>query len=352
MDTVTQAMLGAAVGQACFSHRLGRRAVVWGAVGGILPDLDVLAIAVGGPFAEFKYHRGITHSLWFGPVVGPVLGWLVWRLQRWRGRRDPGDLRAWVGLFVLALFTHPLIDIFTVYGTQLFAPFSPERVAWNALGIIDPIYSGILFAGLAVGVLWRRRGRRARAVGFAALALSWTYMFYGVWLNQRAEADVSAALAADGYRDAVVRVYPTILQPYLRRVVARTGDEVHVGLYTPLRPNRLALESFFDERGPLVDALKRTPEGALFSWFALEEVSGRVTKTPEGYVVELDDLRYGMPGRPDEGFWGIRGLFDRDGRQLGPVRRFQRRRPIGDVGLVDLWDAMWGDFGAVGLDPL
>ena len=95
MDTVTQALLGAAVGQACFSHRLGRRAVVWGAVGGILPDLDVLTIAVEGPFAEFKYHRGITHSLWFGPVVGPALGWLVVALST---LARPQRSRALVGL--------------------------------------------------------------------------------------------------------------------------------------------------------------------------------------------------------------------------------------------------------------
>jgi inner membrane protein len=349
MDTVTQALLGAAVGQAGFSHRLGRRALVWGAVGGVIPDLDVLAIAVDGPFAEFRYHRGITHSLFFGPVVGPLLGWLMWRYQRWRGRSDPAALSAWMGLFTMALFTHPLIDIFTVYGTQLFAPFSLERVAWNALGIIDPFYSGILVMGLAAGFLLRRRIPRARAAGFAALVLSWSYMFYGLWLNDRAEADVRAVLAAAGYPDAVVRVYPTILQPYLRRVVAQTGDEMRVGLYTPFRPGDPVLESFPISHHPLIDSLKDTPEGALFTWFALEEVVGRVMLTEGRYVVELDDLRYGMPGRPAQGFWGVRGVFDASGRLLGPVRRFRRSRGDGEVGFGDLWAAMWGDFAALGL---
>jgi len=48
MDTATQALLGAAVGQAAFGHRLGRRALAWGAVGGLLPDLDVIAVATHG----------------------------------------------------------------------------------------------------------------------------------------------------------------------------------------------------------------------------------------------------------------------------------------------------------------
>lgn len=349
MDTVTQALLGATVGQAAFSHRLGRRALYWGALGGVIPDLDVLTILVEGPFAEFRYHRGITHSLFFGPVVGPLLGWLAWRFQRWRGRSDPGPLSAWVGLFTLALFTHPLIDVFTAYGTQLFAPFSLERVAWNALGIIDPTYSGILIAALAAGVAWRRRIPRARLAGFAALALSWSYMFYGVWLNGRAEADVRAALAAEGVEGAVVRVYPTILQPYLRRVVVRIGSEVRVGLYTPFRPGEPVLQTFRDVHHPLVDALKHTPEGSLFTRFAMNEVTARVWKARDVFIVELDDLRYGMPGRPADGFWGVRGIFDASGHLLEPVRRVQRGRGDAPVGIPQLWAAMWGDFAALGL---
>jgi inner membrane protein len=349
MDTVTQALLGAAVGQAAFSHRLGRRAVLWGAVGGVIPDLDVLTIAVQGPFAEFRYHRGITHSLFFGPAVGPLLGWLAWRFQRWRGRSDPGPLSAWMGLFTLALFTHPLIDVFTAYGTQLFAPFSLERVAWNALGIIDPIYSGILAAGLLAGIAWRRRIPRARLAGCAALAVSWSYMFYGVWLNDRAAADVRTALAAEGYGDAVVHVYPTILQPYLRRVVVRTDHEIRVGLYTPFRPGEPVLESFREVHHPMIDALKHTPEGSLFTWFAMEEVTGRVWKAQDVFIVELDDLRYGMPGHPTDGFWGVRGIFDADGYLLEPVRRIQRGRGASKLGVAELWAAMWGDFAALGL---
>ena len=44
--------------------------------------------------------------------MGPLLGYAGWTFYR-RGKtgRDPGPLSAWVGLFTLALFTHPLIDI-------------------------------------------------------------------------------------------------------------------------------------------------------------------------------------------------------------------------------------------------
>ena len=43
MDSLTQAALGAAVGQAVAGPRVGRRAAVWGALAGTIPDLDVVA---------------------------------------------------------------------------------------------------------------------------------------------------------------------------------------------------------------------------------------------------------------------------------------------------------------------
>jgi inner membrane protein len=307
MDTVTQALLGASVAEAGFARRLGRRALWWGALGGLLPDLDVLAVAFDGPFGEFRYHRGITHSLWFGPVLGPLLGWGVWRLYRRRGR-DPGPLAAWVGLFTLALFTH--------------------LAAWAL----------------------RQQPRLAQRAVMAALALSSLYMVYGVELNREAERDVRAALAAEGHPDARVRAYPTILQPYLRRVVARLDDEIRVGLYTPLRAGGPVWERFTPPQHPLIEALASTPEGALFVWFAMEEVVGHVSPSPRGTVVELDDIRYGLPGRPDRGLWGVRGVFDRQGRLLGPVQRFERRDGF-RLELGALWRAMWGDFAALGLDP-
>ncbi len=359
MDTATQALLGAVVGQAAYSHRLGRRAVAWGAVGGLLPDLDVLAVATHGPFGEFLYHRGFTHALWFGPVVGPALGWLVWRAYARRrgkahrvpppGRLDPGDptqLSAWIGLFTLALFTHPLIDVFTAYGTQLLAPFSLERFAINSVGIIDPTYSGILIAALLAGWGLRRNTRRARLVATVALALSWGYLGYGWLLNEQARADVTARLQAQGVTPQRVNVYPTLLQPYLRRVVVRADGEIWVGLYSPFRAEGPVWERFRPEPAePWLDKLLATREGAIFAWFAMGEVAARVQHEGGSVTVELDDLRYGVPGIPERGLWGIRGVFDRTGRLLGPVRRIGMARP--SIPLGALWRATWGDFSGL-----
>ena len=366
MDTATQALLGAVVGQAGFSHKLGRRAVGWGALGGLLPDLDILANFTHGPFGEFLHHRGFTHALWFGPVVGPLLGYAVWRLYARSPRKaserpahesqlpHPGDrdlLGSWIGLFVVALFTHPLIDIFTSYGTQLFAPFSNQRYALNAVGIIDPFYSGTLVAALIAGRALRGRPAGARRIAFAALALSWAYLGYGYALNEHARRNVEQWLGAAGVEDARVRVYPTMLQPYLRRVVVHTAEEIWIGLYTPWRQAGPAFERFRPAPPhPLIDALAQTREGTIFTWFAMGETAARITPNGDGFAVEIDDLRYGFPGESALGYWGTRGVFDADGQLRGSVQRIEHD-PKGTTGslLRGLWRAAWGDFSGTGL---
>ena len=48
----------------------------------------------------------------------------------------------------LCLVTHPLLDAFTVYGTQVLLPFSDYPVAWSTLFIIDPLYTLPLVVGV------------------------------------------------------------------------------------------------------------------------------------------------------------------------------------------------------------
>ena len=56
MDTVTQIGLGAAVGEAMLGRLVGRRALLWGGIFGLLPDLDVL-VPLGDAVRDFTYPR-------------------------------------------------------------------------------------------------------------------------------------------------------------------------------------------------------------------------------------------------------------------------------------------------------
>jgi inner membrane protein len=343
MDTVTQGLLGAVCGQAACGRRLGHAALAWGAVGGILPDTDMV-LSLADPLAEWQYHRSLTHSLWFGPVVGPLLGLAVWRARRRRGAL--GETPAsWIAVFALALLTHPLLDLFTTYGTQLLWPFSRRRFALDAVAIIDIAYTAMLAAALLVAVL-RPCGRASQPAALAALGLSTAYLFHGLDLNRRAEAEASRQLGAEGVVASDVHAYPTLLQPWLRRVVARAGDEVRVGLLSTWTPAPVAWARERQEPHPAIDAARATPAGRVFEWFAMGQTAARVRPLGDdagargGPVeVEIDDLRYGYGERPGESLWGIRVVADAGGVLQGPPQRFNRRPPGWAGTLARLWRA-------------
>jgi inner membrane protein len=317
VDPLTQGLLGATCGQAVYGRALGRRAVVWGAVIGMSPDLDVVMNATG-PMGEWLWHRGFTHALWFGPVLGPALGWLLWR---WQG----GRLRDWIGLAILALFTHPLLDVFTSYGTQLLAPFSRRRFALDAVGIIDPAYTVLLGVAVAVGLWCGVGSRAARLAAAVALWLSSAYLVAGLEVNRRAEEFARAQLRAEGVTEATVDAYPTVLQLPLRRVVVRDDEQRRVGWWSLFAPQPIAWTRFEVADGPYVRAARQTWEASVLEWFAMGQTAARLEMTDDGAVVEIDDLRYGLPGHPRDGLWGVRVRLNAAGQPVGSGERINRR---------------------------
>ena len=140
MDPVTHMLVGAAIGQVVAGRALGfGRAALWGAVAAELPDIDVIvsAATAGDPLQMLVNHRGATHSIWFGPLVGVLAGYLLSRST------DPPNVRprTWMLLLTAALLSHALLDWCTHYGTQLLSPFSDRRFALPALPIARSTYT-------------------------------------------------------------------------------------------------------------------------------------------------------------------------------------------------------------------
>lgn len=134
MDSINQAVLGASIQGALLGRWQGRKALLYGAMLGTLPDLDAV-IDYGDAVAEMTYHRGFSHSLFVLFSVALLLTWLVRRVYP-----HPGySTQRLFATLVLVLLTHPSLDSFTSYGTQLFWPLMPTPTAWSSIFIIDPL---------------------------------------------------------------------------------------------------------------------------------------------------------------------------------------------------------------------
>jgi inner membrane protein len=322
MEPVTQALLGAAAGELAAGRAIGRRALFWGALVGMMPDLDVVLAPLHDGFGEWLYHRGTTHSLWFGFVVGPALAAFLWR---WQDPDAKTPYRAWLGLVVAALVTHPILDGFTPYGTQLFAPFWRERFAWNGVAIVDPFYSILLGVGVWIAASQTRPDRERRAGLLFFLGLTTLYLVVGVSLNRWVESDLRSALEHEGASVGRVTAYPTLLQPWLRHFVAHGQEHVYTGWHSLLQPG---CPSWRERRAPDSDprakAILATWEGGILAWFADDQLGIEEHVGPAGTTLRIDDLRYTWAGASGLGMWGVEADFDRRGKMDGGVRRFGR----------------------------
>lgn len=335
MDTFTQAALGATVAQAGFGKRLGPKAALAGALLGALPDLDIIS-AAWGPWASMVHHRGITHSLLFAPVMAPLLGWLTWRLMK---RRD--SWWRWSHLAFWALITHPLLDLFTSYGTQLLAPLSDRRFAIDGVSIVDPIYTLPLFAALVVAWVWRARPRVGTVAAAVVLALTTGYLFWGLAESRKAQRLAVTQLASEGFRAEHVRAQPSLFI-WMWRVVARDQDgNLRIGSVSTYRPTRMDFVAVDRPGEPLIDQALASERGQLFEWFADGMISYRIELHGDRKRLVLEDQRYGLVTEPEVAFWGAHADFDADGRLL-TLDRYQQR-PSGKMAhaLAASWRMMW-----------
>jgi inner membrane protein len=175
MDSVTQFALGASIGEAALGRKIGNRAALAGGIVATLPDLDSF-IPYDDAVAAFTYHRSATHSLFVLAAASPLITWLALKLQpKFREFR-----KETFQLVFLALFTHPLLDAFTVYGTQLFWPITNYPVSGSTIFIVDPLYTIWLLIGCISAMLISRDKITGHRLNYAGLALSSIYLSWTV----------------------------------------------------------------------------------------------------------------------------------------------------------------------------
>ena len=322
MDTITQAALGAAIGEAGWRHKLGGKAVVFGAICGLLPDLDVVA-GLAGQWQNLEFHRSWTHSIVVLPLAAPLVGMAGRRLMRGDGPRGP-----WMHLAFWALVTHPLLDVCTTYGTQLLAPLSRHRFSLDAVSIIDPVYTVPLLVALALARVERIPEAVRRGTAFAALALGVAYLGLGWAWSQKARAAGLEDLASKGQTAAALRTPPMLLFGPNRKVVARTtNDRLYVGIMSALADDTVDLMPLETDRGPALDAALQTWEGQIWDWFVGGFMQVHLEAHPDGSsTVTMLDQKYGLYSVPTASVFVAVAEVDAD----GTVRSVESVRQVAD----------------------
>ncbi|MGB6222698.1 metal-dependent hydrolase [Haloferula sp.] len=342
MDSITQAALGAVVGELVLGRKLGRAAIGWGALFGSLPDADAILAPFLDTAWDLKIHRGMSHSILLMLILTFVLAKPL--AKRWK-RQKVSPRRA--GLFVFLVWsTHVLIDCFTSYGTQALWPFSGFPVSFDNLFIIDPAFT----MPLVVAVIWglfikAPQWKKGVGIRMASVCLGISCLYVG--LSFGAKQLVSSAsdrdLASRGISYERKMESPAPFSILLWRVLIERDGEIW-----------MSYRSVFDGKQSMRWTIYPKDEATLEKWSGIFEVREirRFSKdwclarpTPKG--VWLVDLRFGEYREWDKRGLELRPLnfaweYQPEGRG-DPLKKADREAMEMKPMLKRMWARIWGE---------
>ncbi|MFW7341663.1 metal-dependent hydrolase [Pollutimonas sp. H1-120] len=301
MDSLTQAVLGAGIQGAMLGRYQGRKALGAGALLATLPDLDVL-IDYGDPVSGMINHRGFSHSVFVLTALALALAALF---RYWRPSPQYSAGRLFLTLW-LVLITHPLLDAFTSYGTQLWWPLRPTPTSWSSIFIIDPFFTLPLFAAVAAASIV---GLPAKARAALCWTLGWcaAYLALSMAAKSTIEAQIRQDMENNGLAVKAMFSTPEPFNIVLWRVVAKTDDDSYVETVRSLLDTGPSESIRRPLNTQLAHALPGSSRLAGLQWFTdnwlrYDDIAGRLVVT---------DLRMGLGG----GFYSFR--FEM-ARRIGP----------------------------------
>ena len=286
MDSISQAALGAAIGEAVLGKKTGNKGAVLGAIIATIPDLDVALYLFYDKFEMLSIHRGFSHSILFS-ILGALL--IAYILQRIKWTDQVGFKRLWFFAW-LALFTHILLDSFTAYGTQLYLPFSDKRVGFDIINVVDPVYTVPLLVGLFLS-LFLYRDRPSRALyNRIGLSVSTFYLLCTLGVKSHVNSYFRNELSKQGVASNSLLTIPVGVANINWYGVANTTDTIYLQKYSILEGSYFSFETF-----AINDHLLEVLNPKLVEkmrWFA----KGFYTVEKDGDTIRFYNLQVDMRG--------------------------------------------------------
>lgn len=338
MDTITHTLLGACVGEAVAGKKLGKQAMLWGALANNIPDVDVVTSWWMTPVDSLLAHRGFTHSILFCALFPMLLAYLF---SRWHSNKRM-YFRDWFIIFASGTFIHIFIDALTSYGTGWFEPFSHYRVSFNVLFVADPFYTiFILISFIALLILNIHNPSRKKWTRFG-LWLSSAYIFFACINKLYMDHELGKELERQKISSTDYFATPAPLTNFLWYMVAKNDS----GYYT-------GYKSIFD-KGDSID-LNFRPRNEKFlanlpqdkDLFTLKRFSkGYYTAEMHNDTLYFSDIRFGTVGgwdNPNADFV-FRYIMDENANNDLVIQR-GRFKSAGRDAIRSLWNRSMGKTG-------
>lgn len=333
MDSLTQIVLGAAVGEKILGRKIGNRAMLYGAIAGTIPDLDVLVGKFLDPLTAVEIHRGFSHSIVFFLLLSPLLGVLIAK----REKQSKVSMMNGTGLVFWCLLTHALLDAFTTWGTQLLWP-ATVKFAFRSVFVIDPLYTIPFLFCLIMAMRKSRTDFKRTEWNNLGLKISTAYLALTLVLKGITYYKFERALATSGIRVLQLETKPTPFNTILWTATAETKDAYWIGEYSFLDSRPIAFQSYPKNHKALNDFINDLTIQRLI---ALSE--GQYTVTEKDGKLYFNDLRFGLLNRDE-----VHPQFAFSYKLLPETNGFQavevpKTRQDGKVLLQQLWKRILGN---------
>ena len=299
MDPLTQGIVGTTAAQTVTKHNNFFLASLVGFLAGMAPDLDVLIRSQNNPLLFLEFHRHFTHSLLFIPAGALLCSIIFYFLFT---KKFGMSFKLTFIFSLIGYSTHGLLDSLTSYGTQLYWPFTNERVAFNLVSVIDPLFTIpiIIFASLAMY-------KKSKLYTVYALVWILIYQLVSYVQKQRAEDYIYEHALRSGHEVQSVVAKPSFGNIVVWKVIYSTQNMYHVnairlGLIPELYLGQPISKLNTTQDFPWLDSTSQQAKDLeKFRWFSNGYLA--VDKDDENIVY---DIRFSSLPNETEGLWGIK----------------------------------------------
>ena len=281
MDSLTQIILGAAVGEAVLGKKIGNKAMLYGAIAGTIPDLDVLSAFFTDKVTALEIHRGFTHSILFSVLFAPILAFIVVKFEKHKNFKD------WFWLFFWTFVTHPILDAQTTWGTQLFWPLD-IRLAFKNIFVVDPLYTVPFLVFLLLAMRQKKGDKKRRfynnlGIIFSSFYLLLTLVLKGIsYRNFVKELDEQNIIYTD------IKTKPAPLNTLLWTANVKTENAYLIGHSSFLDTKPIAFSSYPKNHHLLGDLAKHPKVKRMIAiskgWYTINKKNN---------ILYFNDLRFG-----------------------------------------------------------
>jgi len=282
MDSLTQIVLGAAVGEAVLGRKIGNKAMLYGAIAGTIPDLDIISSFFTDTVTALEIHRGFTHSIFFSVLFAPIFAFLVIQFEKYKNFKD------WFLLFFWTLITHPILDAQTTWGTQLFWPLD-IRLAFKNVFVIDPLYTIPFLVFLILAMRQKKDSKKRQFYNNCGIIISSSYLIISLILKGLSYQKFTKELALQNIHYNEIITKPSPLNTILWTANIETADAFLIGHSSFLDQHPIRFSSYPKNHHLLGDLANHTKVKRMIAiskgWFTINKKNN---------VLYFNDLRFGL----------------------------------------------------------